>query len=303
MIILDGKKIANDVKTIVLDGKKIANDIKKELSVRVNDLKNKGINPCLGIILVGKRKDSETYVNMKRKSCLEIGIKNKDIYLEENVTEEEIIKEVNKMNLDPEVHGILIQLPLPKHINEEKVINSVVLKKDVDGFHQENIGKLALNRKDNFIRPCTPEGCIELLDRYNVEIEGKNVVVVGKSNVVGLPMSLMFLHREATVMVCHTKTKNLKKITSQGDILVVACGCKEFITSEYVKENAVVIDVGINPVKDDTKKNGYRVTGDVNFKFVEEKCSYITPVPGGVGPMTIAMLLKHTVDLSSQNEK
>ena len=284
----------------ILDGTKVAKQILEDLKNQVEKLKERKIEPCLGIILVGNRKDSESYVRMKKKRCQEVGITNYDIRFPENVTEEEILQTIERMNKNDFIHGILVQLPLPCHINTERVISSVSVEKDVDGFHPTNFGNLSLQRNfEKTIFPCTPEGIIYLLDKYQIPIEGKDVVVVGKSNIVGLPMALMMMHRGATVTVCHTHTQNLKQKTSKGDILIVACGQPEMITSEYVKEGAVVVDVGINSIEDKTKKSGYRIVGDVNFKFVEEKCSYLTPVPGGVGPMTIAMLLSHTVKLAS----
>ena len=284
----------------LLDGTKVAKEILDDLKNQVENLKKKGVDVCLGIILVGNRKDSESYVRMKKKRCQEIGITNFDVQLPENITEEELLEHVERMNQNPFIHGMLVQLPLPPHINSERVISKVSVEKDVDGFHPINFANLALQRQpEKTIFPCTPEGIIYLLDSYQIPIEGKDVVVVGKSNIVGLPMALMMMHNGATVTVCHSKTKNLKQKTSKGDILIVACGQPEMITSEYVKEGAVVIDVGINSVEDETKKCGYRIVGDVNFEFVEEKCTYLTPVPGGVGPMTIAMLLAHTVKLAS----
>tara|TARA_R110001606_G_scaffold369790_2_gene526017 strand:+ start:73 stop:939 length:867 start_codon:yes stop_codon:yes gene_type:complete len=284
----------------LLDGTKVAKEILDDLKNQVEILKKKGVDVCLGIILVGNRKDSESYVRMKKKRCQEIGITNFDVQLPENITEEELLEHVERMNQNPFIHGMLVQLPLPPHINSERVISKVSVEKDVDGFHPINFANLALQRQpEKTIFPCTPEGIVYLLDSYQIPIEGKDVVVVGKSNIVGLPMALMMMHNGATVTVCHSKTKNLKQKTSKGDILIVACGQPEMITSEYVKEGAVVIDVGINSVEDETKKCGYRIVGDVNFEFVEEKCTYLTPVPGGVGPMTIAMLLAHTVKLAS----
>ncbi len=284
----------------ILDGTKIANQILEDVKNKVENLKKRKIEPCLGIILVGNRKDSETYVKMKKKRCQQVGIVNHDIYLPESVTEEELLQIVERMNKKDFIHGILVQLPLPPHINSDRVVSKINVNKDVDGFHPTNFGNLALQRQTERTNlPCTPEGIICLLDSYQIPIEGKDVVIVGKSNIVGLPLSLMMMHNGATVTVCHSKTKDLKQKTSKGDILIVACGQPEMITSEYVKEGAVVIDVGINSVEDKTKKYGYRIVGDVHFKFVEEKCSYLTPVPGGVGPMTIAMLLSHVVKLAS----
>jgi 5,10-methylene-tetrahydrofolate dehydrogenase/methenyl tetrahydrofolate cyclohydrolase len=278
---------------LLLDGKQVSTDIKKELKELVD--KNK-IVPGLGIILVGTRKDSETYVRMKKKACVDIGIKNFDILLSEDVSEEEIIYNIELMNRNDEIHGILVQLPLPKHINESKVTGHVSLEKDVDGFHPNNIGKLALKQLNNLLVPCTPEGCIELLDRYNIEISGKNVVVLGRSNIVGMPISLLLLHRNATVSICHSKTKNIKEITKTADILVTACGKAQLVNNEYIKKDCVIVDVGINSIPDASKKSGYRLVGDTDFDSVKDIVSAITPVPGGVGPMTIAMLLKHTVN-------
>ena len=282
---------------IVLNGKKISNDIQEELRLKI--IENK-LKPGLGIILVGNRKDSETYVRMKKKACKKIGIVNYDVHLDENISEKELINEVNKMNENDNIHAILIQLPLPKHINEENVIKQVNLHKDVDGFHPQNIGNMALNRKQNMIAPCTPEGCIELLDRYNIEIQGKHVVMLGRSNIVGMPLSLLFLHRNATVTICHSKTKNMKDITKTADILVSACGNPQFIKKNHIKNGCVILDIGINALPDETKKRKYRLVGDVDYDDVCESCDAITPVPGGIGPMTIAMLLKHTVELTIQ---
>lgn len=283
----------------IIDGKDVSNIIKEELSERIIF---ENINPGLGIILVGNRPDSKIYVNMKKKACAKIGIKNFDITLQENVSEEDVINEVEKMNNNNEIHGILIQLPLPKHINEQNVLSKVLLEKDVDGFHVQNIGNLALNRLNNCFAPCTPTGCIELLKRYNIQIEGKNVVILGRSNIVGMPLSLLFLHNNATVTICHSKTQNLKEITQKADILVAACGRQNLITKEYIKNECIILDIGINKIHCDNKK-GYQIVGDVNFNDVIDKVKMITPVPGGVGPMTIAMLLTHTVDACSKLNK
>lgn len=280
----------------IIDGKDVSNIIKEELSERII-IEN--INPGLGIILVGNRPDSKIYVNMKKKACAKIGIKNFDITLPENVSEEYVINEVEKMNNNNKIHGILIQLPLPKHINEQNVLSRVLLEKDVDGFHVQNIGNLALNRLNNCFAPCTPTGCIELLKRYNIQIEGKNVVILGRSNIVGMPLSLLFLHNNATVTICHSKTQNLKEITQKADILVAACGIPNLITKDYIKNECVIIDVGINKIQCDNEK-GYVIVGDVDFNDVIDKVKMITPVPGGVGPMTIAMLLTHTVEACSR---
>ena len=282
---------------IILNGKKISKDIQEELRVRIQE---NNLTPGLGIILVGNRKDSETYVRMKKKACEKIGIVNYDVHLNKDISEKELIAEVNKMNNNDNIHAILIQLPLPKHINEENVIKCVALSKDVDGFHPQNIGNMALKRKQNMIAPCTPEGCIELLDRYNIEIEGKHVVILGRSNIVGMPLSLLFLHRNATVTICHSKTRNMESITKTADILVAACGQTQLIKKHHIKDGCVIIDVGINALPDETRKRKYRLVGDVDYDDVCELCYAITPVPGGVGPMTIAMLLKHTVELAEK---
>lgn len=281
--------------TIIINGKQIAKDIKNELKKKVTKL---NIKPGLGIILVGDRKDSKTYVRMKKKACREVGIANYDMHFPETISENDLIKEVQKMNDNDAIHGILIQLPLPKHINEANVLNNVLLKKDVDGFHAQNIGKLALKRLDGLLSPCTPEGCIELLKRYNIEISGKHAVIIGRSNIVGMPLSLLLLHENATVTICHSRTQNLYKHTKTADILVLACGNPQFIKKEHIKEKCVIIDVGINAIDDPTRKKGYRLVGDCDYDDVINKVFAITPVPGGVGPMTIATLLSHTIKAS-----
>ena len=282
----------------LLDGKKVSDNIKKLLEEEVSKFNvNNNINskPGLGIILVGNRKDSETYVRMKKNACEKIGINNFDVRLPEDISQDELILEIEKMNNNSEIHGILVQLPLPKHINTNIVLNKVKLSKDVDGFHSTNFGNLALKRFDEAILPCTPAGCMEILDYYNYDIKGKHVVVIGKSNIVGLPTSLLCLHREATLSVCHLLTKNIKEITRLADVLIVACGDPKFVKKDYIKEGVIILDVGINNIPDKTKKTGYRIVGDVDFDDVIDKVEAITPVPGGVGPMTIAMLLKNTV--------
>ena len=276
----------------IINGKEVAKKICLTLKETIEELQ---ITPCLGVIIVGDRPDSKTYVRMKRKRCREIGIKSLCIELEENVSQDKVIECINEFNLNIEVHGILVQLPLPKHMNEKEVLSHILVEKDVDGFHYNNIGKLVKN-EDPLFYPCTPEGCINLLDFYNIEIQGKNAVVVGRSNIVGIPVALMLLHRNATITICHSRTKNLKEILQQADIIIAACGRTEMIKGEWVKDGVIVIDVGINSVDDSSRKSGYRLVGDVNFSEVSKKASFITPVPGGVGPMTIALLLKHTVE-------
>ena len=282
-----------------LDGKKTADTIRKNLK---KDIDNVDWTPGLGIILVGDRPDSHAYVRMKRNACKSVGIRDYDVVLPEDVSQEHIIKIVRDMNSAKHIDGILIQLPLPSHIDESVVLSEVALNKDVDGFHMRSMGSLALNRMHDTFPPCTPDGCIKLLQHYNIDICGKNAVVVGRSNIVGLPLSLLLIHNNATVTVCHSRTKDLKSHTSKADILIAACGQKELITAEYVKPGAVVIDVGIHKVPAKNKR-GYTFVGDTLYKEVSKIASHITPVPGGVGPMTIAMLLEHTFKASLRNRR
>jgi methylenetetrahydrofolate dehydrogenase (NADP+)/methenyltetrahydrofolate cyclohydrolase len=270
----------------ILDGRKIAEEILKELESDVGLLKKEEIQPKLAVVLVEGNPASEIYVGLKKKNLENIGIIC-DVYRRERTAEEkEILELVQRLNEDESVHGVLVQLPLPPHINTQKVIETVSPEKDVDGFHPVNMGKLAIGAK-GFI-PATPKGVIRLLDDYGIEIEGKHVVVVGRSNIVGKPLSLLLLQRNATVTVCHSKTRELSKFTRQADILAVAVGYPELILAGMVKEDALVIDIGTNKV-------GGKLIGDVDFEAVKEKASYITPVPGGVGPMTIAMVAENLV--------
>lgn len=272
----------------IIDGKKISQEIKDELKVKVEQLKEQGIYKCLAVIQVGSDPASSVYVRNKKKGCEYIGINSKSFELPEETTQEELISLVENLNDDNEVNGILVQLPLPKHIDEDAVIRAISPQKDVDGFHPQSVGALCIGQK-GFVS-CTPAGIIQLLKRSGIEIAGKECVIVGRSNIVGKPMALLMLRESATVTVCHSKTRDLKEVCSRADILIVAIGKSEFITSEYVKEGAVVIDVGINRGEDN------KLRGDVNYKDVFDKCSYITPVPGGVGPMTIAMLLNNCLE-------
>lgn len=271
---------------IIIDGKKISTEIKDELKEKVASL-NKDITLC--VIQVGSDPASTIYVNNKKKACEYIGIKSLSYELPNETTEEELIGLVEELNNQPNVNGILVQLPLPKHINEDKIIQTIAPHKDVDGFHPENVGRLSIGQK-GFVS-CTPAGIVQLLKRYNIPIEGKECVVVGRSNIVGKPIAMLMLRENATVTVCHSRTKDLKEITKRADILIVAIGKPKFITKEYVKEGAVVIDVGIHRNEDN------KLCGDVDFDDVIEKVSAITPVPGGVGPMTIAMLMHNCVEL------
>jgi methylenetetrahydrofolate dehydrogenase (NADP+)/methenyltetrahydrofolate cyclohydrolase len=272
----------------IIDGKEVSQHIRKEVADEVLRLKEeRGITPGLAAVLVGDNPASQIYVRNKRKACEEAGIYSDEYRLAEGTTEDELLSLIMKLNEDQRIHGILVQLPLPKQINETKILRAVSPLKDIDGFHPENVGFL-VEGNPRFI-PCTPHGIIKLLDYYKIEIQGKEAVVVGRSNIVGKPVSLLLLHRHATVTICHSRTKPLEEVTRRADILVAAMGRAKFITGNMVKEGVAVIDVGINRLDDG------KLVGDVDFESVREKASYITPVPGGVGPMTIAMLLWNTL--------
>lgn len=271
----------------LINGKFIASNIKEDIKIEVEELKKKGIYPCLAVILLGDNKASEKYVSFKEKTCLELGIKSIIFRLSEEIDEEEVYKLIDELNHNPSINGILIQLPLPKNINQDNILQKIDPLKDVDGFTPYCLGRL-LSDNPLFI-PCTPKGIIRLLDTYDIQIERKHAVVIGRSIIVGKPLSLLLLRRNATVTVCHSKTEGLREITRKADILCVAVGVPNFITADMVKDGAVIIDVGINVT------NNGKVIGDVDFESVKEKVSYITPVPGGVGPMTIAMLMENTV--------
>lgn len=282
---------------VLIDGKKVSAALKEELKEQVARLKEQGITITLAVIQVGDDKASSVYVGNKKKACTYIGIESLSYHLKETVKEEELLALIQKLNKEEAVNGILVQLPLPKHINEDKVIQTISPKKDVDGFHPQSVGALSIGQK-GFVS-CTPAGIIELLKRYEIEIAGKECVVIGRSNIVGKPMAVLLLRENGTVTVCHSKTKDLKEVTKRADILVVAIGKPKFIDDSYIKDGAVVIDVGIHR----NEKN--KLCGDVDFESVKEKASYITPVPGGVGPMTIAMLMHNCVlaALMEQEEK
>ncbi|QTD37825.1 bifunctional methylenetetrahydrofolate dehydrogenase/methenyltetrahydrofolate cyclohydrolase FolD [Polaribacter batillariae] len=282
----------------ILDGKKTAADIKEELALEVAELRNRDKKvPHLAAIIVGNDGASLTYVNAKVKACERVGFESTLIRLPEDTTEEDLLNEINILNVDADIDGFIVQLPLPKHIDEQKILMAVDPDKDVDGFHPTNVGKMALNLP-TFIS-ATPFGILELLDRYHVETSGKHVVVLGRSHIVGSPMSILLSQKRkvgnATVTMCHSRTKNLKEITLQADIIVAAIGIPEFLKANMVKKDVTIIDVGITRMADSSKKSGFRLVGDVAFKEVSEKARFITPVPGGVGPMTIAMLLKNTL--------
>ena len=278
----------------IIDGKKISQEIKDELKEKVALLKAEGKKATLAVIQVGNDPASSVYVNNKKKACAYIGIESLSYELPEETTEQELLDLVERLNKDDAVHGILVQLPVPKHIDGDKIIQTISPKKDVDGFHPENVGNLVIGEK-GFVS-CTPAGIIQLLKRSNIEIAGKNCVVIGRSNIVGKPMALLMLRENATVTIAHSKTQNLKEICKNADILIVAIGKPQFITSEYIKEGAVVIDVGIH--RDENNK----LCGDVKYDEVEPLASAITPVPGGVGPMTIAMLMNNCVEAMEANE-
>ena len=285
---------------IRLCGKTAAEHIYHNISTKINHLLKNNIVPGLTVIQVGDKKDSTTYVNMKAKMCEKYKINSNVIRLPDTIHESELIEIINTHNNDNSVHGILIQLPLPKHICEDNILNTVHINKDVDGFNIQNVGKLSITAKPKFV-PCTPDGCIEMLKYYNIDVTGKHAVVIGRSRIVGLPLAHLLLRENATVSICHSKTQNIQSITKSADLIFAACGKANFIDNTMVKDNAIIIDIGINPVPDETKKTGYRLVGDVNYDDVKDKVHAISPVPGGVGPMTIAMLLKHTVDAAEQH--
>lgn len=282
----------------LLDGKATSAQIKDEIALEVQKLTASGIRaPHLAAILVGSNGASLTYVNAKVKACAKAGFESTLVELSEEISENDLLNEIEKLNTNPEIDGFIVQLPLPKHIDEQKVLMAVNPNKDVDGFHPTNVGKMALNLP-SFL-PATPYGILELLERYKVETSGKHVVVIGRSHIVGSPMSILMSQKRtagnATVTITHSRTKNLKEITLQADIIIAALGIPEFLTADMVKDGVSIVDVGITRITDETKKSGFRLAGDVHFESVSKKSSFITPVPGGVGPMTIAMLMKNTL--------
>lgn len=278
----------------ILNGKEVSQKVKDNLKKETEALKDKGVVPGLAVVIVGNDPASRVYVNSKKKACDEIGYYSVEYALDESTTEDELLALVEKLNSDDKIDGILVQLPLPKHINEEKIINAITPEKDVDAFHPVNVGKIMIGNFD--FLPCTPAGVMELIDEAGIDLTGKNCVVVGRSNIVGKPQAMLLLHRNATVTICHSKTVNLKEICLTADVLVVAVGRAEMITGDYVKEGAVVIDVGMNRLENK------KLVGDVEFESAEKKASYITPVPGGVGPMTIATLMKNTLTAAKKRK-
>ena len=281
---------------MILDGKKTSSQIKEEIKEELKWIKEKvGKVPGLAIVLVGENPASKIYVNSKIKGCAELGFESFAHYLPENVTEEELLNVIRELNNDEKVDGILVQLPLPKHIDEKKVVDTIAFSKDVDGFKPENMGLLFLGDK-NSIKPCTPSGIVELFKRYELEVEGKDVVIIGRSNIVGKPMAGFFINEGATVTICNSKTKNLADKLKEADIIVAAMGVAKFVKADMVKDGAIIIDVGINRTEEG-------LFGDVDFENVAPKCKWITPVPGGVGPMTVAMLFKNTLSAFKRNKK
>lgn len=282
----------------IIDGKYVATEMREELKAEVAALKKRGITPGLGVILVGDDPASKSYVTAKEKACHEIGIFSDDNRLPAQTTQKDLMALVERMNADPKINGILVQLPLPKHIRESEVLLAVNPDKDVDGFHPMNVGKMVVGERA--FLPCTPHGVLQLLLRNGVKLEGANVVIVGRSNIVGKPLANMLIQKaptgNATVTVCHTKTRNIADYTRRADIVIAAAGHPNTIRADMVKDGVVVIDVGVNRIEDCSKKAGFRLVGDVDFEAVKEKASLITPVPGGVGPMTITMLLYNTVE-------
>jgi len=271
----------------ILDGKKVSQKVKDELKIKVENLKAEGIEPALAVIIVGNDSASKVYVANKEKACEYIGIRSEKFALPEETTEEELLALISKLNARTDIHGILCQLPLPKHINEETILNSISPQKDVDAFHPVNVGKIMIGNFD--FLPCTPAGVMELLDDAGIDLCGKECVVIGRSNIVGKPQAMLLLHKNATVTICHSRTKDLKEVCKRADVLIVAVGRAKMVDESYIKEGAVVVDVGM-----DRDENG-KLCGDVDFDSACTKASYITPVPGGVGPMTIATLMKNAV--------
>lgn len=280
----------------LIDGTAIANQVKEEIAEAVARMQAEhGYTPGLATVLVGEDPASATYVRMKQRTCEKLGIRSIGHVLPADASQEEVINLVASLNADPAINGILVQLPLPKHIDEEAVLNTIDLEKDVDGFHPVNIGRLAMKGRDPLFIPCTPYGCMVLLERSGVKTNGAEAVIVGRSNIVGLPMAMLLQKANATVTICHSRTKDLAEHIRRADIVVAAIGWANMITGDMIKPGAAVIDVGINRVDDPTDKRGYKLVGDVDFDSAKEVAGAITPVPGGVGPMTIAMLMKNTL--------
>jgi methylenetetrahydrofolate dehydrogenase (NADP+)/methenyltetrahydrofolate cyclohydrolase len=280
---------------IIIDGKELAKKVRSNLKIECDELKKQGIQPRLAVILVGNDSASKVYVRNKNRACEEVGIEFEEYILKEETTQEELINLIEELNNKKDVDGILLQSPIPEHLNINEAFEKISYKKDVDGFNPINVGKLVLNQ--NTFVSCTPYGVMKMFEEYNIDLEGKNVTIVGRSNIVGKPLIQCVLRKNATVTVCHSRTKDLKEHTKNADIVISAIGKSKFITADMIKQGAVVIDVGINRGEDG------KLTGDVDFEEVEKKASYITPVPGGVGPMTIAMLMNNVIKAAKQNKK
>ncbi|MDG1974923.1 MAG: bifunctional methylenetetrahydrofolate dehydrogenase/methenyltetrahydrofolate cyclohydrolase FolD [Akkermansiaceae bacterium] len=280
----------------IIDGKKVAEEVLAECSREIEDLKSNGITPGLAVVLVGEDPASQVYVNSKVRKCAELGIHSEKVVLSKGASQDEVLATVKHLNEDASIHGILVQSPPPSQIDEEEIVRTIDPAKDVDGFHPENVAKLALEDPSGFV-PCTPAGCMRLLEASGVETSGADAVVVGRSMIVGKPMALLLMARgsDATVTVAHSRTKDLAEVCRRADIIIAAVGIPEFIKKDFVKKGATIVDVGINRVEDPAARRGYRLCGDVDYKDVFEKAGAITPVPGGVGPMTIAMLMKNTI--------
>ncbi|KAL5565604.1 hypothetical protein UlMin_028768 [Ulmus minor] len=288
--------LSTETSAKIIDGKAVAKTIREEIAAEVSRMKDAiGVVPGLAVIIVGDRKDSATYVRNKRKACESVGFKSCEVRLVEDSTEQQVLQHISEFNADPSVHGILVQLPLPSHMNEQNVLDAISIEKDVDGFHPLNIGGLAMRGREPLFVPCTPKGCIELLHRYNISIKGKRAVVIGRSNIVGMPAALLLQQEDATVSIIHSRTPNPEEFTKQADIIIAAVGKPNMVKGSWIKPGAVIIDVGINPVEDAESTRGYKLVGDVCFDEASKIASAITPVPGGVGPMTIAMLLSNTL--------
>jgi len=279
----------------ILDGKALSNKVKEEIKIETEKLKSEGLTPGLAVILVGEDPASQTYVNSKEKSCIAAGIYSKKITMQDSISQEKLLSTIEELNNDDSIHGILVQLPLPKHIDTSKVLETIIPSKDVDGFHEYNVGKLVTGHQT--LVPCTPLGVMRMLKEYGINPAGLDACVIGRSNIVGKPMMNLLVNAGATVTVCHSKTKDLKAHTLRADLLVVGIGKANMVTADMVKEGAIVIDVGINRLESG------KLTGDVDYEGVAPKCSFITPVPGGVGPMTIAMLLENTLTAAKLSRK
>lgn len=286
---------------VIINGKEVAQSVREGLVKEIAALKEQGITPGLAVVLVGTDPASQVYVGSKVKACEELGIYSQKWELPTETTQEELVKLIHQLNADDRIHGILVQSPPPKHIDEDAVILNIDPRKDVDGFHPINVAKLVLEDEEGFV-PCTPQGCMELLKAYNIETAGKHAVVIGRSMIVGKPMANLLVSKKAnaTVTIAHSRTKDLPALCRTADIIVAAVGRPEMVTADYVKEGAVVLDVGINRIPDETRPRGYRIVGDVDYESVKDKCAAITPVPGGVGPMTIALLMANTVKACRQ---